>query len=396
MRKKYSLKIVKEVCDKFEIICLSKKYKNTTDPMYFKCKMCGIKWFSGFATIKGKKEKGCQKCASKISNQKRKYTLEYVKNFCENLKIECIATKYEDADTPITFKCRECDFEFDRKFTIVSNGHGLGCPKCNKRLSYTLEEVKECCKTKDIKCLSSEYERVNDFIDLECLICNYEWSAKFYSVNSGKGCPNCAGNLPLTQEYVENYCENAGIEVLSEYVKNKLPLEVRCKKCKHTWSPSFDNVKNNGTGCPKCAKKISKSENLLAELLINSNITNNFKISRNNRKIANPYEIDILFQNENHNIAVEYNGAPHYKPIYGEESLEKAQNNDKNKKEMLNELKYKFIIIKNEDSGFEPEKINDVASVILKLINKELNNSSLGFFTEIDISSSKGASQADL
>ena len=43
------------------------------------------------------------------------------------------------------------------------------------------------------------------------------------------------------------------IEVIGEYVGARNPIEVRCKKCGHTWSPWATNLLKRGS-CPACAR----------------------------------------------------------------------------------------------------------------------------------------------
>ena len=41
-----------------------------------------------------------------------------------------------------------------------------------------------------------------------------------------------------------------------EYKDIHTPVSIRCKICGHRWSPSINNLLH-GTGCPKCARKLT-------------------------------------------------------------------------------------------------------------------------------------------
>ena len=84
---------------------------------------------------------------------------------------------------------------------------------------------------------------------LGCLDCGYKWEAYY----GAYGCPNCAIQNRNTKnrkskDDVIAWYDKKQIDVLSEYVNNRLPLDLVCRICGHKWSTSF------GRGCPVCCK----------------------------------------------------------------------------------------------------------------------------------------------
>ena len=56
----------------------------------------------------------------------------------------------------------------------------------------------------------------------------------------------------LTIQHARDFAESKGWECLSDIYINALShLKWRCSE-NHKWNASFNNVKNSGTGCPKC------------------------------------------------------------------------------------------------------------------------------------------------
>lgn len=114
----------------------------------------------------------------------------------------------------------------------------------------------------------------------KCKIDGHIWSARPYSILSGKGCPMCAGNVKKThQQYVQDLMlVNANINPIEEYINTDTPILHQCKICKHIWVIK-PNHTLNGHGCPMCGfessadNKRKPQEEYVQELLyVNPNI----------------------------------------------------------------------------------------------------------------------------
>ena len=78
------------------------------------------------------------------------------------------------------------------------------------------------------------------------------WQAKPSNIKSGKWCPNCAGNIPLSIKEMKMIAEERGGQCLSKkYFNSHLKLKWKCFKG-HIWKATPHMVKMK-TWCPKCA-----------------------------------------------------------------------------------------------------------------------------------------------
>lgn len=91
----------------------------------------------------------------------------------------------------------------------------------------------------------------------------HEWEAIIKNVNSGNGCPFCAGlkvfkgyndlqtsNPTLANEW--NYEKNNGLTPLDVTPNSNKKVWWKCSEG-HEWQATISN-RNHGTGCKKCAK----------------------------------------------------------------------------------------------------------------------------------------------
>lgn len=101
-----------------------------------------------------------------------------------------------------------------------------------------------------------EYQRNHDKILCQCMICKYEWDGTPSGLLSGQGCPKCGGALKKThQEFVDQVKNlDSQIEIIGEYVNDRMPVKCRCRQCGHEWSPAATSLIQHH-GCPLCARK---------------------------------------------------------------------------------------------------------------------------------------------
>jgi len=278
----------------------------------------------------------------------KKFTNEFVKEFCLKLKID-VLDEYVECNKKLNLKCLVCDFIWKSSDFSHIKYRNQGCPKCyevkigHKRKNL-IEDVKTFCLKFGIKCNSDKYINTKEHLDLTCLVCNNNWFTSFGAIKSGHSCPCCAHKLAKEKqrepiENVRNICLKSDINLISkEYINNREKLKYKCLKCQHEWEGNFDNIKNKHYGCPVCNQPGISQQKLFETLktiypldiiLFNYTKLDWFKNQRN-------LEIDILIKDKK--IAIEYDGILHFKPfkIYGGEAgLKNQKIRDKLKNKLI-------------------------------------------------------------
>ena len=123
-----------------------------------------------------------------------------------------------------------------------------------------IDELKKLLESKEIKVLSPKYLGSNQMIDLRCLICGYEWSAKgnaFFNSRRVSGCNQCARknvgasaklNIGVLQEFAASF----GGQLLSEdYLKSQYKYSWKCSEG-HIFDQRYSNMKHRSQFCPIC------------------------------------------------------------------------------------------------------------------------------------------------
>lgn len=72
-------------------------------------------------------------------------------------------------------------------------------------------------------------------ISFQCLVddCNHIWQATTGNILSGRGCPKCAGLLPLTNEIVDQKLLFRNIKRIGNITNNHISTEFMCEICHH-------------------------------------------------------------------------------------------------------------------------------------------------------------------
>lgn len=170
---------------------------------------------------------------------------------------------------------------------------------------YTLEDVKEYIENNGYELLSSEYEKVSDYITVKCDK-GHIYDTKFANFQQGKRCSYCKRNHRLTYEEVKLYIESFGEKLISkEYKNNRTKLIIQCKKG-HIYECSLDNFKK-GNRCPQC--RTSKGEIKIEEYLMNHNVKYKKQYKFKDCKFKRQLPFDFYLPD--YNILIEFDGLQH-------------------------------------------------------------------------------------
>lgn len=319
------------------------EYAGALKPILHKCIIDGCEWrITPANTLCGK---GCPVCAG---NSKKTHE-EYIKEVeLLNPNIE-VVEKYINAKTPILHRCKIDNHTWKAAPTDILCGKG--CPYCAKNIKRTHDEY-----VFKVSFVNPNVEVVGQYINLstsilhKCLIHNIEWLAYPSSILRGCGCEECkkekVGNkLRKSQEiYVDEvFLVNPDIEVIGIYINANTPILHKCKIDGYEWYASPANILY-GYGCPVCHE--SSGERQVRQWLSKHEIKFEYqKVFEDCRDIM-PLPFDFYLPD--YNIAIEYQGGQHYKPVErfgGEEKFKLQQKHDNIKREYCRNNNIKLLEI---------------------------------------------------
>ena len=295
---KHDYEYVKSFIEKNGHVLLSETYENAHTKLLIKCPIGHISKIS-FNKI----QQGQSLCY--ICSGKHKHTYGYVKSFIESQGYQLLSETYENAHEKLLLKC-PIGHEYKTKFNYFQQGNR--CPICAGNKKFTYDYVKNYIESQGYQLLSDTYKNNRTKLLLKCPI-GHDYKTIFGSFKNGNRCPICNGNKKFTYDYVKNFIELEGYQLLSDdYINSSEKLLLKCP-IGHDFLMSFYHFKK-GIRCPLCnaEKQTSKGEQDLALYIESLSI----QVIRNDRSIIiNPLtgknlELDIYIPSLNK--AIEYNG----------------------------------------------------------------------------------------
>lgn len=108
-----------------------------------------------------------------------------------------------------------------------------------------------------IEILSDEYANNTTKMKCKCGVCEHEWLVSWNALQSGNGCPSCAGRGAYTAEELRGRFpnKNENVEIIGDKkIGSNQKIKCRCKICGKIWDMTPGHLRT-GRGCIKCAKK---------------------------------------------------------------------------------------------------------------------------------------------
>ena len=107
----------------------------------------------------------------------------------------------------------------------------------------------------------SDYVNWDTKIHCRCKVCDNDWWTVPSVLLYGGGCEICGykriwdirGRKTTDDFKREMAIVNPNIEIIGEYIKNKIPIECRCKIHNHRWFSIPSNLLNGSAKCPMCS-----------------------------------------------------------------------------------------------------------------------------------------------
>ena len=253
--------------------------------------------------------------------------------------------------------------------------YAYGCSYCSGR-GKTTSEIQSEAKNKDVELISG-YLGNEKPIRCKCRKCSNEWTTlPKVLITNGSGCPICGkekaikGETKSQEQFVfELKNVNPDIIVLGDYVNTHTKIKCKCNICGTIWYGYPANLLNSSAGCLGC--NISNGEKKMLDTLLELNINYISQYTINGCAFTKKLRFDAF--DVNNNIAFEFNGEQHYRPVdfagRGKEWALEEYNITKQR----DKIKYDFCILNGIKLVVIPywEKENMKDFIIKKL--KELN-----------------------
>ena len=300
-------------------------------------------------------------------------------------KYDYSKVEYKNNHTKVCIICPE-----HGEFWQIPKEHlnGCGCPKCGKikrgnlRKMNILTFINKCNKIHNNKYDYTKVVYTNAHTKV-CIICPVH--GEFWQIPNnhlkGQGCPICSNKtkgkyqISNTEEFIKKAKEKHGNKYdysKVEYTNNRVKINITCLEHGEFWQKPNDHL--NGHGCPICGKKLDKTEKYILEELNKNfcNVVYQYKPIWLRNKTS-PQSLDFYLPD--YNIAIEYQGRQHFKPISyfgGDENFIKSQERDLRKyhKCLQNNIKLLYVSFEKEI----PEKYHKMIYTSIEDLINEIKN----------------------
>lgn len=244
----------------------------------------------------------------------------------------------------VWWQCSDCNREWRTQVRIRTQQES-GCPYCSgNRVSGTnnikKQDLYDEYHEENEKSLKEYSKGSNKSVKWRCQKCNWEWYTSIYNrTHNVSGCPRCAGNTVHDENRLSTNYPKITKELISDNLNpeetsygSKKRGRWECSECSHIWETQIFNRTIHNSGCPECCTTWgpSKAESEIEEYLKDELGVEN--ITRNNRNVIAPKELDIYLPD--HNLAIEYNGLHWHSVQYKDKKYHREKTDACNEKDI--------------------------------------------------------------
>lgn len=269
----------------------------------------------------------CPKCSGKsMTTEDIRYRIEV------QLKLPVsIIGEYTNMKTPIKVQCNKCKRIWDAN--VVSLCQGSGCSKCNKSGKPLKDHdvfIKELSQVQPNLIVTSQYKGDKKIVSFKCKIDGCKGEALAGNLLTKNTQCRCCVKQYLKESQILSQYEfekrmekiNPQIKVMSKYNGYDAFVEFNCSIHNKIYRQRACDALQGKCGCTKCVS--SKGEKKIAKILDNLNIKYKSQYKFQDCKDINALPFDFFIPY--YNIAIEYQGEQHYKPVqFGGISIEEAK-----------------------------------------------------------------------
>ena len=279
----------------------------------------------------------------------------------ENFKI----LSYESLGKSGKIECLNCGkiIEINKFSNFFAKSKKYGCSDCQSVLKKEREEILKKIKEK-YTIIETEVKDTHTYYKIECLNCGHQRKDTLGNFKRHLECGCQTGvKRKRTIEEVENEINLNSIDgtykIIGEYKNQSTPILLQ-HSCGFIWKVRPSDVIKGRSRCPKCGKQQSRGEKIIETYFIQNSIPYQAEKLLNNSR----QRFDFYLENNKHKIAIEYNGAQHYKEVnYFSSTLDAIQERDKRKELYCKENNIDLFIIpytmnKNEIYNFLDDIVN--------------------------------------
>lgn len=329
---------------------LNEPYVSSSDKISVHCNIHNVDWSMLPNNIL--KGKGCPKCSKerivKAITLPEDIFLSRLKNAFDGKII--LNQQYTKSKSPMQFTCLKCNHIWTQNGDEVL--HLQDCPRCSGHYKTYDERISEIENNGNVIVLG-EYVNAHTHLLVRCKTCGHEWMGNPNSLQQGHGCKLCG--YKKTGEFQQKTHEqfvsqmsiiNPDVIISGKYIAAQDHVECTCKLCGNIWNTTTATSLLSGSGCPKCT--LSYGEKVISKWLKNNGIDYKSQKTFPDMKGAGGGFMKLDFYLPSYNIAIEYQGAQHYKPVDafgGLEQLERQKKNDQLKRDYCKEHNIQLIEI---------------------------------------------------
>ena len=233
------------------------EFKGNRSEAVCRCEIDGYEWSAILKNMFA--GSGCPQCSGK-----RTWTaderIEHI-NAKPNIRFVRWDGEFKGNKTKAVCRCDVDGYEWSAKVNYLIN-ESIGCPQCSGKRKWTADErIDQINARPSIKFVRWDglFKGSKSKAVCRCEIDGYEWSATINGVvHKGTGCPQCTGTRKWTAgEYIDRINALPNIRFVrwdGEFEGNKTKAVCRCDIDGYEWSVRVNDLVNNGTGCPYCAR----------------------------------------------------------------------------------------------------------------------------------------------
>ena len=163
---------------------------------------------------------------------------------------KCLSKRFVDSKKPLKWACSK-GHVWPATFNNVSRGSW--CPTCAGREKKKIGAMKAIAIERGGRCLSKSYVNLSSKMKWECGS-GHKWLASYDSIRKGSWCLVCSKHPKLTLKDMRTTAKERNGKCLSKKYRtlsDKLKWECDLG---HLWMASGNNVRNNKSWCPVCAR----------------------------------------------------------------------------------------------------------------------------------------------